>query len=129
VDVRLLLPTPRREHFVFRFAGRRHYGSLLAAGVRIFEYQPSFLHAKYALTDRDWAMIGSSNLDSLSSFVNLEADMEVRSKGAVRALATRFVLDTRAAHEITRVGPPPLDEIARALFRLLRPVAVTLRRS
>lgn len=102
VDVRLLLPSPVRGSFLFRFAGRRHYGSLLAAGVRIFEYQPSFLHAKYALVDLDWGLIGSSNLDSLSRLVNLEADVEVRSRGAVRALAERFLRDAGAAREIKR---------------------------
>ncbi len=101
-DVRLLLPTPRRESFVFRFAGRRHYGSLLRAGVRIFEYQPSFLHAKYAVADGHWALIGSSNLDTWSGRYNLEADLEASSPGAVRALAARFLADQREAHEVTR---------------------------
>ncbi len=124
VDVRLLLPTPRREHFVFRFAGRRHYGSLLAAGVRIFEYQPSFLHAKYALADRDWALIGSSNLDTLSGLVNLEADLEARSRGAVRALTDRFLRDARAAREITIgrwSGRPLWTRILERLFGYFDP--------
>jgi phosphatidylserine/phosphatidylglycerophosphate/cardiolipin synthase-like enzyme len=118
VDVRLLLPTPSREHLVFRFAGRRHYGSLLAAGVRIYEYQPAFLHAKYALTDQEWALIGSSNLDSLSGRLNMEADLEVLSKGAVKALASRFIRDTRAAREITHTHWSSRPPWTRGLERL-----------
>jgi phosphatidylserine/phosphatidylglycerophosphate/cardiolipin synthase-like enzyme len=101
VDVRLLLPGPEVDHVAFRFAGRRHYGSLLAAGVRIFEYQPSFLHAKYALVDSDWGLLGSSNLDSWSSRFNLEADLEIHSRRAVGALADRFMRDLRLTREIT----------------------------
>ena len=101
VDVRLLLPGPRMDHLAFRFANRRHYGSLLAAGVRIFEYQRSFLHAKYALVDRNWGLIGSSNLDSWSGRLNLEADLEVHSQGALGALAGRFARDLKVSREIT----------------------------
>lgn len=100
VDVRLLLPTPRTEAVAFRFAGRRHYGSLLRAGVRIFEFQPSFLHAKYAVVDRGWGYVGSSNLDNWSGRFDLEADLETLSRGAVDALARRFLADARRAREI-----------------------------
>lgn len=102
-DVRLLLPSPRTSAFAFRFAGRRHYGSLLRAGVRIFEFQPSFLHAKYAVTDRRWAVVGSSNLDNWTGRFDLEADLELRSPGAVEALAARFRKDSGVSREITLV--------------------------
>lgn len=101
VDVRILLPTPRREALAFRFAGRRHYGSLLAAGVRIHEYLPTFLHSKYAVVD-GWGCLGSSNLDNWSGRFNLEADLELLSARPRRALERRFREDCRAGREITR---------------------------
>jgi len=101
VDVRLLLPSPPREAPAFIFAGRRHYHSLLAAGVRIFEYQPAFIHAKYAVVDRDWGYIGSSNLDNWSGRFNLEADLETLSPGSVQALEGRFLMDLEDSREIS----------------------------
>ena len=101
VDVRLLLPTPRHEGFTFRFAGRRHYGALLVAGVRIFEYMPSFLHAKYAAVDGRWGFVGSSNLDNWSGRFNMEADLELCSSRPVRVLEGRFLADLRSAREIS----------------------------
>lgn len=102
VDVRLLLPTPRGEAIAFRYAGRRHYGPLLRAGVRIFEFQPSLLHSKYLLVDGTWGVIGSTNLDNWSGRFNQEADLEALSPRAVAALAGRFLADTGRAREITR---------------------------
>ncbi len=76
VDVRLLLPGPYTDHPAIRHAGRRFYAGLLRAGVRIFEYQPRFLHAKTILCD-DWVSLGSSNLDRWNLRWNLEANQEV----------------------------------------------------
>ena len=76
VDVRLLLPGPHTDHPAVRHAGRRFYGGLLRHGVRIYEYQPRFLHAKILLCD-DWVSIGSSNIDRWNMRWNLEANLEV----------------------------------------------------
>jgi phosphatidylserine/phosphatidylglycerophosphate/cardiolipin synthase-like enzyme len=75
-DVRLLLPGPVMDHPAVRQLACRHYESLLRAGVRIFEYQPRFLHAKVLLCD-DWVSIGSSNLDRWNYRWNLEANQEL----------------------------------------------------
>ncbi|HEY7745416.1 MAG TPA: phospholipase D-like domain-containing protein [Desulfuromonadales bacterium] len=75
-DVRLLLPGPLSDHPAVRHLACRHYESLLRAGVRIFEYQPRFLHAKVLLCD-DWVSIGSSNLDRWNYRWNLEANQEL----------------------------------------------------
>jgi len=76
VDVRLLLPGPHTDHPSVRHAGRRFYSRLLLNGVRIFEYQPRFLHAKMLLCD-DWLSIGSSNIDRWNLRWNLEANQEL----------------------------------------------------
>ena len=76
VDVRLLLPGAYTDHPAVRHAGRRFYTRLLRAGVRIFEYQPRFLHAKVLLCD-DWVSIGSSNVDRWNLRWNLEGNQEV----------------------------------------------------
>ncbi|MEP6886267.1 MAG: phosphatidylserine/phosphatidylglycerophosphate/cardiolipin synthase family protein, partial [Gammaproteobacteria bacterium] len=78
VDVRLLLPGPHTDAPAARGVGRLFYVRLLASGVVIYEYQPSFLHAKVVLCD-DWASVGSSNLDRWGVLWNLDANQEIES--------------------------------------------------
>ncbi len=77
IDVRLLLPGPHSDHPGLRHMGSRYYERLLRNGVRIFEYQPRFIHAKVLLCDR-WLSIGSSNADRWNYRWNLEANQELR---------------------------------------------------
>lgn len=98
VDVRLLLPGPISDHPGVRHAGRRFYARLLAAGVRIFEYQPRFLHSKAALCDH-WASIGSSNLDRWALRWNLEANQEIEDPQFATRVQDMFEADFREAGE------------------------------
>jgi phosphatidylserine/phosphatidylglycerophosphate/cardiolipin synthase-like enzyme len=84
IDVRLLVPGPHTDHPAVRHAGRRFFAPLLRSGVRIFEYQPRFLHSKVMLADH-WVSIGSSNLDRWNLYWNLEANQEIQDA----ALAAR----------------------------------------
>lgn len=99
VEVRLLLPGPITDHPAARLAGQRFYGRLLRHGVRLFEYQPRFLHAKVLLCD-DWVSIGSSNLDRWNLRWNLEANLEVRDADFAATVAERFRIDFADAAEI-----------------------------
>ena len=80
VRVRLLVQG-RYEYFMQYHAARPVYGTLLAAGVEIYQYDASFLHAKVAVVDahheRPWATVGSSNLDPLSLLLAREANVVV----------------------------------------------------
>lgn len=98
VDVRLLLPGAHTDHPGVRHAGRRFYDGLLRAGVRIFEYQPRFLHAKTVLCD-DWVSIGSSNLDRWNLRWNLEANQEVDDGAFAKAVQAMFEEDFRHSVE------------------------------
>jgi cardiolipin synthase A/B len=62
VDVRLLLPSRSDVDFIVS-AERSHYRALLAAGVKIYEWQGEMLHAKTATIDGVWSTVGTSNLD------------------------------------------------------------------
>ena len=97
-DVRLLLPGPHTDHPGVRHAGRRYYSRLLAAGVRIFEYQPRFLHTKILLCDT-WVSIGSSNIDRWNFSWNLEANQEVEDHGVAEQLAALFEADFMQSRE------------------------------
>jgi len=101
VDVRLLLPGPHTDHPAIRHAGRRFYSSLLRHGVRIFEYQPRFLHAKTLLCDQ-WVSIGSSNFDRWNLRWNLEANQEVDSPDFAASVRTMMEADFKVSVEIDK---------------------------
>ena len=103
VDVRLLLPGPHTDHPAVRHAGRRFYGRLLQSGVRIFEYQPRFLHAKLLLCD-EWLSIGSSNIDRWNLRWNLEANQEVLGSTLNEQAAALFSADVAQSREISLIG-------------------------
>lgn len=99
VDVRLLLPGPITDHPAVRHAGRRFYSRLLRNGVRIFEYQPRFIHTKVILCD-DWVSTGSSNADRWNLHWNLEANQEVDDPGFAAEAQAMFETDFTDALEI-----------------------------
>ncbi|MCY1434786.1 putative cardiolipin synthase YwiE [compost metagenome] len=100
VDVRLLLSGRLTDHGPVRFAGQRYYPRLLKSGVRIFEYQPRFMHLKAVLVD-DWVSIGSCNFDHWTLRFNLEANIEALDPGLTAALAASFENDFALSREIT----------------------------
>jgi cardiolipin synthase len=85
VDVQLVMQGNPDMPLV-RWATTMLYDDLRRAGITIHEYRESPLHAKVAVVDDDWATVGSSNLDPLSLFLNLEANLVVRD----RPFATRL---------------------------------------
>ena len=103
MSVRLLLQGMVDYRFA-ALAAQVLYHELLAAGVRVFEYTPAFLHAKVALVDDDWATVGSSNIDPLSLLLNLEANVIVRDEGFTADLAQRFEVALQRSREVMR--PP-----------------------
>ena len=101
VDVRLLLPGPYTDHPKIRIAGRRFYGQLLKAGVRIFEFESRVLHSKVTLCDQ-WVAIGSSNYDRWNLRWNLEANQEIDNAELARDVEAMFEHDFLRSREIRR---------------------------
>jgi cardiolipin synthase len=100
IDVRLLVPG-KNDVALAQWASRAVYSPLLAAGVRIFEYQPRVLHAKTALVDRDWGTVGTANFDYRSFFVNDELNLIVEDASFNAELAGQFEEDLTASREVT----------------------------
>ncbi|MCB0343047.1 MAG: phosphatidylserine/phosphatidylglycerophosphate/cardiolipin synthase family protein [Bdellovibrionales bacterium] len=94
----LLLPE-KSDVKIVKIVSQYFYPRLLAAGVRIFEYLPTVLHAKTAIID-DWAVIGSSNLNHRSLFHDLELDVIPASETSLKSLQTQFESDLKLSHEI-----------------------------
>jgi len=74
VEVQLVLPL-RGDHPVVHAAGRSFYGELLDAGVRIHLYRDGLLHAKTITVDDTFALLGSTNLDIRSYYLNFELNV------------------------------------------------------
>lgn len=74
VTVELILPQ-HNDVALAHHASRRFYDRLLRWGVKLYLYQPTILHAKTAVIDSTWAIVGSGNLDSLSINFNLESNL------------------------------------------------------
>ena len=67
----------KTDHPVLRYATQTLYAAALQAGIRIFEYEKSFMHAKVAVIDGEWATVGSSNIDPFSLLMAKEANLVV----------------------------------------------------
>jgi cardiolipin synthase A/B len=68
------------EYRLQHYATLALYGRLLAAGVEIYEYHASYLHAKVAVIDGEWTTVGSFNIDPFSLLLAREANLVVRDK-------------------------------------------------
>ena len=101
VDVRVLTAGSRTDVNIVRLAGRAWYATLLSAGVRVYEWQPSTLHAKTFVVDGEWLTIGSMNFDNRSMALNDEATLMVWDRTAGQQMEQVFVEDLRYAQEIT----------------------------
>jgi cardiolipin synthase len=99
VRVRIIVPS-KSDHEIMIAAARSTYADLLNAGVEIYEYQPTMLHAKTALVDGCWATVGSCNLDSRSLSFNYEANIGISSRRIVRTLERTFKRDLRRSERI-----------------------------
>ncbi len=99
VDVRILLPQ-KSDILMMPWASSTFYYRLLIAGVKIFEYLPSMLHAKSLILD-DWVSVGSSNLNHRSLLHDLEADIKIHSQEAKEYLVQRFLEDLQHSREIS----------------------------
>jgi cardiolipin synthase len=88
----VLLLQGKVEYRLQHYATRALYEQLLAAGIHIYEYQASYLHAKVAVVDRHWATVGSSNIDPLSLLLAREANLLVRDSKFAEALRSSLLV-------------------------------------
>ena len=124
IDVRLLI-SEKNDHPWLVTVGRSYYGQLLAAGVRIFEYSSGIHHAKIALADDHWAMVGSANLDYRSLRLNFELNLLFYSRERNEELADLLQRDFDLCQEIDPAvfsRRPFRQRFAEAALRPLSPV-------
>ena len=100
VDVRVLVPGNHTDAVPVQAAGRSYYDELLAAGVRIFEYQPAMMHAKTAVIDGAWSIVGSANLDERSMELNEENVLGIGDPDFARSIEEGVIADLGRSREI-----------------------------
>jgi cardiolipin synthase len=99
LDVRLLLPG-KSDVAILRHAGHGWYSRLLRKGVRIFEYQRAFLHAKTLVADRCVSVVGSTNLDFRSFQFNAECNLVILDREVGETLTKAFERDLADSEEV-----------------------------
>jgi len=99
VDVRLLVPGSS-DISILRPFSRAGYRPLLEAGVRVFEWNGSMLHAKTAVADGRWARVGSTNLNVASWLSNRELDVIVEDQSIATRMEEMFEDDLKNATEV-----------------------------
>ena len=101
VDVRILTGGPTTDVHAVRLAGRAYYETLLTAGVRVYEWKPTVLHAKTFVIDGEWLTIGSMNFDNRSMALNDEATLMVSDRMIGQQMVQVFFDDLRYSQEVT----------------------------
>ena len=100
VRVRILVPGPHIDKPPVRVAGRASYDELVAAGVELYEYMPTMLHAKSLVLDGVWSSVGSVNFDNRSFQLHDEATLCVQSRELAAKLTEQFVRDLEDSERI-----------------------------
>ncbi|MCE4546624.1 MULTISPECIES: cardiolipin synthase [unclassified Caballeronia] len=101
VEVRIITPGKRIDTHTVREASRACWGDLLAAGVEMFEYQPTMFHCKLIVVDEYLVSVGSTNFDSRSFKLNDEANLNIYDRDFARQQTAIFDDDVTHAKRIT----------------------------
>ncbi len=104
VDIRILVPDEHDDSKIALFAQRRLYPQLAAAGIRVWEYQPSMIHSKTMIVDDRLSVIGSINMDPLSLNKLDEGAIVVDDAAFAEGMAESFVQD--CTHAKLEAGKP-----------------------
>jgi cardiolipin synthase len=101
VDVRVLVPGPHNDMGMLYQLSRNGYGRLLKAGVKIYEFQPTFMHAKTMVADGVFGTIGSTNFDNRSFSLNDEFNLTFHDQEIAREMQEVFHDDLKRSRSIS----------------------------
>lgn len=124
VDVRVLIPS-RPDHRIVYAASSLFAFEAVRAGIRMFRYQPGFLHQKVVLVDDDVSAIGSANLDNRSFRLNFEITLLTVDRGFADQVENMLNNDFEQAREITAEDSRDthrLQQLGMRIARLISPI-------
>lgn len=99
VDVRVMVTEKSDIPFAVNVS-RSFFPPLIKSGIRIFSYKDAVLHAKYAVIDNKWAMLGSTNIDYLSLLRNREANLFISESETVKMMKHHYLCDLPGCEEL-----------------------------
>ena len=100
VDVRVLTVSGKTDVKTTWYAGRTYYEKLLAGGVKVYEYEPTMMHAKTMVVDGMWSYIGSMNFDNRSLSFNNESLLVTLDRRIGAEMDSIFIDDTKWSKEM-----------------------------
>lgn len=123
VDVRIIVPHIPDKKLIFGMT-QSFYHRLMAAGVKIYEYEPGFIHAKSYLADDDYAMIGTINLDYRSLVHHFENGVWMYRCDAIKSLKADMEDTFTKCIEVTpdMLKTNLLQRLVRAVVRIFAPM-------
>jgi cardiolipin synthase len=124
VDVRVIVPGKYTDVPIVREASRMHYELMLRRGIRIFEYQPTMMHAKTMVVDGIWSTVGSSNFDERSFRLNDEINVNIYDEQLAQQMEAMFFQDLAKCEEIKMrkwMRRPRWSRIKEAVADVLKP--------
>ena len=104
----VLLLQGKIEYHLQHYATKALYGSLLEAGIEIYEYHKSYLHAKVAVIDQHWSTVGSSNIDPFSLLLAREANVVIDNKAF--AMQLKLSLENAITEDSIRSATRKMEE-------------------
>ena len=124
VDVRIIIPG-KPDHFFMQWAASSYIGELLEAGIKIYNYQNGFIHAKTIVADSTVMSIGTANLDIRSFKLNFEVNAFIFDDRIAKEGEIQFMKDIEESEEVTKEiydNRSITIRIKESLIRLVSPI-------
>lgn len=124
VDVRIIIPG-KPDHFFMQWAASSYIGELLDAGIKIYNYQNGFIHAKTIVADSKVMSIGTANMDIRSFKLNFEVNAFIFDDRIAQEGEAQFIRDMNNSKEMTKEiynNRSMTIRIKESIIRLLSPI-------
>lgn len=124
VDIRIIIPSVS-DHALVQWGTLSFVEELLKYGVRVFQYQTGFLHAKVMIVDNERAIVGSANFDVRSFYDNFELNATIVDQSVIQRLLDDFDKDAAGSQEVILEEfkkRPRLDKLKQSFARMIAPL-------
>ncbi|QPK93908.1 phosphatidylserine/phosphatidylglycerophosphate/cardiolipin synthase family protein [Actinomyces sp. zg-332] len=121
VDVKILMPE-KSNHIVADWVASSYFDTLLNAGVEIWLYKNTMIHAKTCTVDGRWSTVGTANIDRLSLMGNFEINVQIWSKRFANCMQNIFIKDLTNCRRLTLEERNNVRIMERITEKILRPL-------
>ncbi len=124
IDVRVITPHIPDKRRVFELT-RAHYGPLVEAGVKVYEYLPGFIHSKAFVVDSQFAVVGTINMDYRSLYLHFECAVWMYQSSAVLEIQDDFLATQAVSQQVQLEEIQQLNwgkRLYRSLLRVFAPL-------